>query len=31
MLVCLDKIQYIWIVYSDSGYFRYYGPDSLLL
>ena len=72
MLVCLDKIQYIWIpilgtsavmdqtacyynvttsetglyfsykvcsimyhttiwiVYSNSGYFRHYGPDSLL-
>ena len=25
------KIQYIWIVYSNSGYIRHYGPDSLLL
>ena len=25
------KVQYIWIVYYDSGYIRHYGPDSLLL
>ena len=31
MFYNINKIYYIWIVYSNSGYIPHYGPDSLLI
>ena len=31
MFYSITEIHYIWVVYSNSGYIRHYGPNSLLL